>query len=263
MKKTVLITGAGTGIGKDTAIALATKGHNVIATTETEDQAQALRTEMMAKAIEMRIFKLDITLSEDRQKVNEFDLDVLINNGAIGESGPLSEIDMKKVRQSFEVNLFGTLELSQLALAKMIEKNNGTVLFVSSLAGRIVMPFMGPYIMTKFALSSGAEAMRNEIRRVNRNVHVSLIEPGAYLTGFNQRMVAKKYVWMKNDSAYYSIIDKLKTEETRNFRLTELKSTKSIVRKIVRATESKRPKLRYSAPGWQAVGVHILRMFGK
>lgn len=263
MKKTVLITGSGTGIGKDTAIALAMKGHKVIATTETEDQAEALRTELKEKFIDMQIFKLDITSSEDRNKITEFDLDVLINNGAIGETGPLSEIAMERVRLNFEVNLFSTLELSQLALIKMMEKNKGSILFVSSLAGRIVMPFMAPYSMTKFALSSGAEAMRHEIRRVNRNVHVSLIEPGAYHTGFNQQMIAKKYVWMKNDSAYYGIIDKLKIEETRNFRLTETKSTAGIVRKIVRAAESKRPKLRYSAPGWQAVGVHILRMFGK
>ncbi|MFT6500975.1 MAG: short-subunit dehydrogenase [Crocinitomicaceae bacterium] len=263
MKKTILITGAGTGIGKDTALALARRGHNVIATTETDEQSLTLQKEIKSNNIDLTIFKLDITSAKDREKIEDYNLDVLINNAGIGESGSLAEIDINKVRHNFEVNVFSTFEISQLALKKMLDKNEGTILFMSSLAGRITMPFLGSYCMTKFALSSGVEALRNEIHRVRKNVHVSLIEPGGYHTGFNQKNIAKKYVWMNKHSVFYPIIDKIKAEEERQFRIIESKSTLSIVNKIVSAAESKKTKLRYSAPWWQAFGAHLLRMFGK
>jgi short-subunit dehydrogenase len=261
--KTILITGAGTGIGKDTAFALAQKGHTVYATTETQEQSDALLNEVKSKPFELKIFKLDVTSKTDREQIENLDIDVLINNAGIGESGSLAEIDMDLVRNNFEVNVFSAYEISQVALKKMLAKNQGTIIFISSLAGRITMPFLGPYCMTKFALSSGTETMRQEIHRVRKNVHISLVEPGGFHTGFNQLNISKKYKWMGENSIFYPILDKIKKEETRQFNFTESKTTKSIVRKIVRASEARKPRLRYSAPGWQAVGVHILRMFGK
>ena len=263
MRKTVLITGAGTGIGKGAAIALAKRGHDVIATTETDLQADELRKDPAVSELNLEIFKLDITLEQDRNRIASYNLDVLINNAAIGESGSLSEIDIDKVRNNFEVNVFSTFELTQIALKKMMSNRKGTVVFVSSLAGRITMPFLAPYTMTKFALSSGAETLRGELHRSKRNVHVCVVEPGGYHTGFNQRNIAKKYTWMNEQSYFSDSIDKLKKEETRVFKFTEAKSIESIVRKIVKATESRRPRLRYSAPWWQAFGVQVLRMLGK
>jgi short-subunit dehydrogenase len=263
MKKTILITGAGSGIGKDTAITLAKRGHKVIATTETEEQSIALQKEITSLGIGLTIFKLDITNENDRRKVEDYDLDVLINNAGIGESGSLAEIDFNKVRHNFEVNVFSSFEISQLALKKMFVKKQGTILFISSLAGRITMPFLGPYCMTKFAISSGAEAMRSEIHSVFKNIHISLIEPGAFHTGFNQKNISKKYDWMNQQSSFYPIINSLKAKEEWQFKMVESLSTTSIVKKIISATEAKKPKLRYSAPWWQAFGVRILRIFGK
>jgi len=263
MKKTILITGAGTGIGKDTSLALAKRGHHVIATTETEEQSSTLQKESKALNITLTVFKLDITSETDRKKIEDYDLDVLINNAGIGESGSLAEIDINLVRHNFEVNVFSAFEITRLALKKMFAKKQGTILFISSLVGRITMPFLSPYCMTKFALSAGAEALRSEIHRVHKNIHVSIIEPGGYHTGFNQKNIAKKYVWMNKQSVFYPIIDKIKAQEERQFKLTESKTTASIVCKIVKAAEAKKPRLRYSAPGWQAFGVQLLRMFGK
>jgi len=262
-RKSILITGASSGIGKDSAIELARRGHKILATTETESQCVELQTEVARSGLTISVFKLDITDPKDRELIRDHDVDVLINNAAIGESGSLAEIDMDRVRMNFEINVFSTFELAQIALENMLRKDQGTVLFISSLAGRVAMPFLGPYSMTKFALSSGAETMRNEIKRISKNVHISLIEPGGYHTGFNQRNIARKYEWMDENSIFYNIIDSIKQEEERNFRFTEMRSTKSIVRKIVKAAESDDPKLRYSAPWWQALGVHVWRMFGK
>ncbi|MCX6296910.1 MAG: SDR family NAD(P)-dependent oxidoreductase [Bacteroidetes bacterium] len=261
--KRILITGAGTGIGKDSALALAKRGHKVIATTETEEQSLSLQKEIKSHNLDIVVFKLDITNEQDRKKIEEHDLDVLINNAGIGESGSLAEIDINKVRHNFEVNVFSAFEISQLALKKMLKREQGTIVFVSSLAGRITMPFLGPYCMTKFALSAGAEALRAEIHKVRKNVHVCLIEPGGYHTGFNQKNIAKKYMWMNEHSVFYPIIDQIKASEERQFRMIESVTTLNIVKKIVRAAEAKKPGLRYSSPWWQAFGTQVLRMFGK
>ena len=105
--KTILIMGAGSGIGHDAAFALAARGHRVIATTYDEAQADALRAECQARRQALEVLKLDITLASDREQLRP-------------------------------------LELTQIALAGMIERQRGTVLFVSSIAGRVPMPFLMP-----------------------------------------------------------------------------------------------------------------------
>ena len=249
--KTIFITGAGSGIGKDAAFALAKRGHHVIAATHTQQQSDALAQEATQNNLALEICKLDITIDEDRALMKKyFDVDVLINNAAIGESGSLVDIDMSIVRKSFETNLFSSLTLTQIALGNMRKRESGTVIFISSTAGRVVMPFLAPYAMTKFALSSGAEALRSEMHMRNKNIHVSLVEPGAYHTGFNQRMIASQQGVVRERLELF-------------FKLLEVKSTQSIVRAIIRAAESKHPRLRYVAPWWQALGVRVLRILGR
>ena len=262
-KKTILLTGCRGGFGKDTAVVLAKRGHRVIATTHFENSAEGLRKFFAENKLSIEVFKLDVTVPEDRAKIAEYDLDVLVNNAGAGESGSLAEVPLDKVRNDFEVNVFGSLALSQIALKKMMGRDKGTVVFVSSLAGRVAEPFLGSYCMTKFALSAGGEAMRQEIHKVRKNVHIALIEPGAYHTGFNQKNIAKKYAWMDENSYFYNMIDGLKRRENAYFGRYEMLSNASIVRKIVKACEADRPKLRYSAPWWQHAGIQIMRIFGK
>ncbi|MDQ3076256.1 MAG: SDR family NAD(P)-dependent oxidoreductase [bacterium] len=263
MQKTILITGAGSGIGKASALALARRGHKVIATTHTEEQAISLLTEIRNENLSTEAFKLDITESNDREKVLNYKIDVFINNAAIGQTGSLAEVPVDRIRKNFEVNVFSTIEITQLVLRNMLKQNNGTVLFVSSLAGRLPSAFLNPYSMTKFALSGGVAALRKEIKMISKNVHISLIEPGAYATGFNQKMLATKYQWMDKDSYFYKIIPTLQANETRNFELIEQKTTDSIVQKIVLTSESKNPKTRYVAPFYQGFFVRVMRLLGE
>jgi short-subunit dehydrogenase len=261
--RNILITGCRRGIGRDAALSLAVRGHRVIATTHTEGAAEGIRREAAAQGLSLESFKLDVTDSDDRARLLDHDVDVLINNSAVGESGSLAEIDLDRVRRAFETNLFGPLELTQLALGKMIERDAGTVIFISSLAGRITMPFMAPYTMTKFAISCGAETLRSELGRLGSGVHVSVVEPGGYQTGFNQEMLARKYEWMDESSYFYGILDRIRAGEERYFRLTEQASSGSIVRQVVKAVEAERPRLRYAAPWWQGLGVRLMRMAGR
>ena len=262
MNKTILITGAGSGIGLDTAWALAERGHRVIATTFDEAQAQALRAQAQARRVRLEVFKLDITAAADRQQILGLELDVLINNAGVGESGSLAEVAVDRIRAVFEVNVFATLELTQLALRGMIARRRGTVLFVSSIAGRVPMPFLMPYSMSKFALSAAGAGLRAELRQLDCNVQVALIEPGAIHTGFNQAMTDRKYAWMGPQSYFAAQVPRLKSQEARTFRLLEARDTSSIVAQIVKASEARRPRLRYVAPWLQGFGVRLARILG-
>ncbi len=262
LRKTILITGAGSGIGRDAALALAARGHHVIATTFSEAQAQALRAQCREVGQTLEVFKLDITSKADREQILTLPLDVLINNAAIGESGSLAEVDVGRIRQAFEVNLFATLELTQLVLRGMIARQRGTVLFVSSIAGRVPMPFLMPYSMTKFALSAAGAGLRAEMDQLGCKVQVALIEPGAIHTGFNQAMTARKYEWMGQQSYFKAQAAQIRNKEARVFGLLEAKNTRSIVAQIVKAAEARRPRLRYVAPWFQGFMVRLARILG-
>jgi short-subunit dehydrogenase len=262
MTKTILITGAGSGIGKDSAFALAARGHRVLATTQTQAQAEALAQESQHKGIQLEVFKLDITLDADRKLIEPFAIDVLVNNAGMGESGSLAEVDMQRVRKIFEVNLFCTLELTQLALRGMIQREKGTVLLVSSIAGRVPMPFLMPYSMSKFALSAAGAGLRAEMDQLKKNIHIALIEPGAIHTGFNQAMTDSKYAWMGPSSYFAHQAEKMQKQERATFQFLEAKSTDGIVKQIIKASEASRPKLRYTSPWIQGFGVRMARIFG-
>lgn len=258
--KRVLITGAGSGIGKDTARSLVARGHTVYATTHLESEVFDLKRELGES---VNVFKLDITRADDRAKIRDIEIDVLINNAGQGQSGSLAEIDVHRVRQVFEVNLFSTLELTQIALQNMIKRRGGTVIFISSIAGRVPAPFMMPYAMSKFSLSAAAAGLRSEMKVLDKGVNVSVVEPGPYRTGFNQKLFDSRYEWMEKDSLFSKAqIKQVKTGSDRKLRLIEVKSTASIVKKIISATEARKPRLRYVAPLHFAILVRLLRIFG-
>ena len=258
--KSVLITGAATGIGKDTARSLLERGHKVYATTQYDSQVAPLQEALGPNAI---VFKLDIADADDRATIADLDLDVLINNAGQGEAGSLAEIDLDRVRRLFEVNLFSSLAPTQIDIKSMIRPAAGTIVFNSSAARRIPLPFLMPYSMTKFALSAAAAGLRSEMKTLGKKIHICVVEPGAYHTGFNQRLSDSRFEWMKNGSIFSDKqIEEMKADADRSFRWVESRSTASIVRKIVSAAEAKRPRLRYVAPWSTALAVRVLRTFG-
>lgn len=194
MNKTVLITGAGSGFGKGAALALATAGHTVIATTETEDQADALR----AEAPHIEVLKVDITSPHDIESVRNRDIDVLINNAGFGQTGPMSDVPMDRLRKVFDVNVFGTVAITQAVLPAMATKGYGRVIIVSSIAGVLAAPGFGPYAMSKHALEAMGKAMRAEL--APQGIDVCLINPAPYNTGFNDRMADSMWEWFGDSS---------------------------------------------------------------
>lgn len=258
MKKRILITGARGGIGLNSATKLAKLGHEVIVTVHREESIDDVLEYAKTQNIDFyEVSKLDVTLKSDREKYRDYDIDVLINNAAIGESGSLGEIDLNKVRANFETNVFSLLELTQVVLPKMIEKKSGNIIIMGSLAGRMTTPFLNPYCMTKYALESAAESLRAELKELN--INVTLIAPGSYDTGFNKKTIETKYNWMNEESFFSKHMDFVKSHEKLIY-LTELKNTDSIANKVVRAATSKRPCYRYVSPWWQGLFVHLKRI---
>jgi len=200
MAKTVMITGAGSGFGKATSMALAARGHVVIATTETDAQAEALRAEAPGLTVE----RLDIT-SEDVFKVSAWDIDVLIDNAGAGQTGPMADVPIERVRRLFEVNVFGTLAVTQQVLKGMVAKGSGRVIIVSSIAGVLSAPTFGPYSMTKHALEAMGKAMRGELAPLG--IDVTLLNPGPYQTGFNDRMADSMWEWFGGNSVNAAATD--------------------------------------------------------
>ena len=193
MSKTIMITGAGSGFGRLAALELASRGHHVIATTETEEQAATLR----AESPQLQVEKLDITTA-DVDKVHAWDIAVLFNNAGAGQTGPIADVPLERLRYLFEVNVFGTMSVTQAVLKEMVAKKSGRIIIMSSIAGVLSAPAFGPYSMTKHALEAMGKAMRGELAPLG--IDVTLINPGPYLTGFNDRMADSMWEWFGDQS---------------------------------------------------------------
>jgi NAD(P)-dependent dehydrogenase (short-subunit alcohol dehydrogenase family) len=191
----VLITGAGSGFGRGAAVELARRGHTVIATTFSQAEADDLATAHP----ELTTAKLDITDPDDRRQVEQWQVDVLVNNAGLGQVGPLRSIPLERIRRVFETNVFGTLAMSQAVIPQMFERGSGRILILSSMAGVRAGPMTGPYSMTKHSLQAMGSAMRAELAPAG--IDVALVNPGPFATGFNDRMVDDPGDWFDRDEA--------------------------------------------------------------
>lgn len=261
--ETVLITGAGSGIGKATALDLQGQGYYVLATTETTEQAQQFQQESTEEQrSNLDIFPLDITSPQEREQVKNYDIDIVIHNAGVGYTGSLADIPVSYIRHNFEVNLFAIFELNALILPQLIAKDVGKIIAISSIAGRIPLPFFGAYNMTKHALSVGMYDLRAELKRLGSNVSVSVIEPGAYHTGFNQAMIQSRQEWMSESAVTKTFEPQLTQSQLDQFEKFETQRLNGLVRCIRKTVQRSQPRFRVSAPWWQAWGVHILRIMG-
>ena len=211
MSKVIFITGAGSGLGRGSAVGLAKKGHRVIATTENTAQKTDLLREADELGLDMEIFKLDITNERDRKQIEKYDIDVFVANAAINEGGPLGEVPMDRFRALFEVNVFATLETVQLAARNMVKRGSGKIIFMSSMAGVTATPYVGPYTATKHAIEGIAQTLKSELETFG--VQVATINPGAFNTGFNDRSAEEKWKWFDEEKNYTRKEDMEKQEE--------------------------------------------------
>lgn len=259
----ILITGARSGIAHDLILKLVNSKKNnnykIYATTHTIEQKEVLEEEM-EKYDNVFCFKLDITNNDDIKLIENMDIDVLICNAAICVGGSILDIPIDKVRENYEVNVFSNFNLIQKVANKMIEKNSGKIIIMGSLASLIPINFIGIYASTKSAIYMLSKTLSNEIKLLTDKVHIVLIEPGLYHTGFNQLMLENKYDYMK-DSHFKDKLNKINTKEKLIFDVLEKNDTNSITNKIIEAIKSDNPKFIYRSPITQVASAKIYNLF--
>jgi NAD(P)-dependent dehydrogenase (short-subunit alcohol dehydrogenase family) len=194
----VLITGAGTGFGHEAAMRLAEKGFDVIAGVEIYAQVQTMKRQAADRGVTLRVEKLDVTNDGDRRKALEWGVEILVNNAGAGEGGSTVDIPASNIRHQFEVNVTGPLLLTQPIAKQMIKRGAGRIVWVSSREGLNVNPFTGIYSASKHAVEAIAETMADELQEYN--VEVATVNPGPFLTGFNDRMFQTWESWEDDPS---------------------------------------------------------------
>ena len=235
----ILITGSGSGIGYAAALRLAKLNHHIFALIHSEKDFDKFK---LIKNITPLLG--DITSEEDRNKLDNLEIDVLINSAGIGKSGPVSYVPLKDVKENFEVNVFGTLAMIQLFAPTFIKKNKGRIINISSVAGKIALPYLGVYTATKFALEALSDSLRQELHPYG--IFVSIVEPGPIATGFNEKMIESKEYWLLKSAIPNKEV--LRMKKYHQSLVQKQYQTDSVVNAIVHAVESKHPKIRYVAP---------------
>lgn len=174
---TVLITGASSGIGEATATHLAKLGFGVVGAVRKDEDAERLR------AAGLRAVKLDVTDSESiaaaRAELDDAPLAALVNNAGIAVAAPIEFIPLEQLRHQLEINLVGQVAVIQSFLPAL-RAGRGRIVNVSSIGGRVALPLVGAYNMSKFALEAMSDSLRREVRA--HGVNVIVIEPGGVKT---------------------------------------------------------------------------------
>jgi NAD(P)-dependent dehydrogenase (short-subunit alcohol dehydrogenase family) len=196
--KKVLITGAGTGFGHEAAMRLAEKGFDVIAGVEIYAQVQTMKRQAKERGVTLQVEKLDVTNDGDRRKALDWGVEILVNNAGVGEGGSTVDIPASNIRHQFEVNVTGPLLLTQPIAKQMIKRGAGRIVWVSSREGLNVNPFTGIYSASKHAVEAIAETMADELQEYN--IEVATVNPGPFLTGFNDRMFQTWESWEDDSS---------------------------------------------------------------
>lgn len=190
MQKTILITGASSGIGHATAFYFAENGWNVVATMRhPEREKELIRFENIC------VTNLDVCGVESIQQairsgIRQFEnIDVVLNNAAYGEYGIFEAIPMDQIRAQFETNVFGVMNVIRAILPYFRNQGNGMIINISSAGGRIGLPQISAYSASKFAIEGFSESLSYEL--ASQNIILKIIEPGGVNTPFIQKVADK------------------------------------------------------------------------
>lgn len=253
MKNVILITGASAGMGKDFAKELLKDGNIVYGAARRVDKMDDI------KALGVKVLEMDVT--DDASMVKgvesilkaEGRLDVLINNAGFGSYGALEDVNMSDAKYQMEVNVFGAARLTQLVLPSMRKHKYGRIINISSIGGKVSLPFGGWYHASKFALEAISDALRNEVKQFG--IDVVVIEPGGIESEWSN--IAKdNLVKVSGDTVYSAMAGKL----AGSLRDVEGKvpGPQVITKLVKKAIYSKQPKTRYSG-GYMAGPLLFMR----
>ena len=253
---TVLITGASTGIGKETARKLLEEGYVVYAAARRVERMQDLE-ELGAIALKMDVTKEeDMVAGVERIKAERGGTDILVNNAGFGLYGAMEDLPLDDARYQFEVNLFGLARLTQLVLPCMRARRAGKIVNISSVGGKVYTPMGSWYHATKHALEGWSDCLRFELRQFG--IDVIIIEPGIIRTDFG-RVALGPMQEHSGDTAYAGFVKRMLDSMESLESSGRIGSPPSVIANaILKAIRAKRPKARYAA-GQYAKPLILLR----
>lgn len=242
MKKTILITGASSGIGKETAKLFQSKGWNVIASMRTPENETELNQLTNTLVTKLDVLDLESILTAFEEGVNKFGkIDVLLNNAGYGAYGPLESFSREKILRQFNTNVIGLMDVTRAILPHFRKNKNGVIINISSIGGKMTFPLGSLYHGTKFAVEGISESLNFEVEQFGGQVKI--IEPGMIATDFAGRSF--DFSNDENMQEYQSIVGKLMAAMPV---MAQNASTASVVAEVIfeAATDGKN-QLRYTA----------------
>ncbi len=244
MEKVAVITGSSSGIGFETALALAREGYYTYATMRDTKKGNPIKEIAKKENLSLEVLELDVDKDQIVQTaINKIlkeknRIDVLVNNAGYGLFGCLEDLSMEELKAQFETNFFGVVRVSQAVIPVMRKQKSGIIVNVSSVAGRIGFPVSPAYISSKFALEGLSESMRYEL--LPFGINTIIIEPGVIKTNFMSSV--KKS--MKTDSVYKDITNKVISGIGM---MAEMGTpAQEVARTIIKAIKSENPLPRYT-----------------
>lgn len=243
-QKVILITGASSGIGYDTATRLAKQGHKVYGAARRIDKMQPLK-ELGVTPIKMDVTD-DASMIAGVNAVMEAEgrIDVLVNNAGYGYFGAIENVSMEEARKQLEVNVFGLARLTQLVIPHMRQQGSGRIVNLASIAGKLALYFGGWYHVSKFAVEGFSDALRMELKPFG--IDVVIIEPGSIRTDWG--VIAADHLAESSKGTVYEQAA-LNEANAMNFLYTragKLISPPSVIAKaICKGVNRRHPKARY------------------
>jgi len=241
-KKVILITGASSGIGYDTALILAGQGYTVYGAARRVELIEELRDKGVKPV------KMDVTdeqsMADGVKKIidSEGRIDVLVNNAGYGYMGAIETVAIADAKRQLDVNVFGLARLTQLVLPHMRAQKSGRIINISSVAGKAVIPFGGWYNVSKYSVEALSDALRVEVKPFG--IKVVLIEPGGIKTDWGI-IAADNLSASSQGTAYQESGLKMARLLKRGYTSNFLSNPIRVAKTIARAVNSKRPGIRY------------------
>ncbi len=241
-QKVILITGASSGIGYDTAERLAKQGHKVY--------GAARRMDKMLPLKDLGIIPIQMDVTDDASMVAgvnavlkaEGRIDVLVNNAGYGYFGAIENVSMEEARRQIEVNVFGLGRLTQLVIPHMRQQGSGRIVNVASIAGKLAIYFGGWYHVSKFAVEGFSDALRMELKPFG--IDVVIIEPGAIRTDWG--IIAAEHLAESSKGTVYEEASMNEAKIMKYGYSSKLLSPPSVIAKaICKGVNRKHPKARY------------------
>lgn len=259
-KKTVVVTGCSSGIGWATAETLKQNGWTVFPTARKESDLTRLRNAGF-DALELDLVSSDsiAQLVDNVLERTNGKLTALVNNAGFGMPGAMEDLTRDAMRYQFEINLFGLQELTNAMIPVFRKQGGGRIVNISSVVGRLSLPFMGIYSASKFALEAVSDALRVELS--TDKIKVSLVEPGPIKTKFSTHCAAQGEEKLNLNISQYSTAYQQYFEKRREGGMGEDRfrlPPEAVAKKVLHALESSHPKIRYPVTipayigGWAA-----------